>query len=187
MKRRTPGGACVEPATLTITALLLAVPVAARADCAPVLAAYAKAEATKRYAIYEVDRVDGAPKGPPIVVTIGADDYTQRYDHRSPLDVVPAGFAKGAHMPNRESDALQARERSGGAHCEPVGERKVGTTTTIGYRIHRHRGDDPLAIDLLVDRATGLPFVHGMGLENGGFRWVYGSAVVAPPVRAAGG
>ncbi len=28
---------------------------AARADCAPVLAAYANAEATKRYAVYEVD------------------------------------------------------------------------------------------------------------------------------------
>ena len=39
---------------------------------------------------------------------------------------------------------------------------------------------DPTAIDIWVGRATGLPVWHGMGSDGGGFRWVYGAAVVTP-------
>ena len=62
---RTPRFASIVSAALCALGVgLVALPVAtANADCKPVIAAYGKADATRRFAIYEVDSLDAAPKG----------------------------------------------------------------------------------------------------------------------------
>ena len=41
-------------------------------------------------------------------------------------------------------------------------------------------GLDPGSFDLWVSRTTGLPIIYSVDADSGGFRWVFGSQVVAP-------
>ncbi|MGZ5769038.1 MAG: hypothetical protein ACXWJ9_17705 [Caldimonas sp.] len=156
---------------------------AAHADCGAVITAYAKADATKRFAVLDVDSINAAPKGDTIIAVIGDVQYTQNIVRKGPLNIVLDGYKAGPYYPGIESGSLKDREGKGSARCEPLGERKIGTETAVGYRVRNNdRGTqpDPTATDVWVSRATGLPVWHGMGSDGGGFRWVYGAAVIAP-------
>jgi len=146
----------------------------AHADCAPVIDAYAKAQATGRFAMYDVASLQAAPKGAPFHVEVGGASYTNFGDR----------WQKGASGDaGSEGAALKSREQKGTARCEPLGERNVGRDAAVGYRIRNNaKGDapDPTAIHMWISRATGLPLYHGLG-DDGGLRWVYGPEVVAPP------
>lgn len=188
MRARFFAQGCVEVSTVTslvatfATIVLLTATDVARADCAPVIAAYDKAEATKRYAIYDVDRVDGAPEGEPFAITVGDVQYTANYVRRGPLSMVKDGYVRRSPMAAVEGSMLKSDEKKGEKRCETIGERKAGPVSTIAYRIRKAgAAEDPFAIELWVDKSTGLPFFHGMGSDSGGFQWTYGAAVVAPP------
>ena len=182
-KRKACGQPQPKTTAASIALVLLFASSTAIAECKPVLAAYAKAEATKRYAIYEVDRIDAAPKGEPTIVAIGDVEYDPNLVRKTPIDIVKVGYVKSRHDPNREIDALKAREASGKGRCESLGERRLGNVTAVGYRIRDTapgRMSEVTAIDLWIDQATGLPVFHGMGSAGGGFHWTYGNAVVPP-------
>ena len=164
-------------------AVLAALAGTAHADCAPVIAAFDKADATKRYAMYEVDSMAQAPKGDPFMVAIGDVEYRQKYERKGPLSIVKAGFEKGGHAAGVEGRSIKEREKKGGLRCEPLGERKVGSEVALGYRIRNNEGKepDPSATDVWISRASAVPlFTSVGGSDDGGFRWVYGSSVVAP-------
>ena len=151
------------------------------ADCAPVVAAYDKAEATRRYAVYEVDSINAKPKTGPIVVVIGNVHYAQQYIRKTPINFVPGGYRKEAHNAHAEADMLKARVAKSEARCDALGERKVGATTADGFRIRNNeKGIDYAAIDLWIDRSTGLPIFYAPGDSTGGFGWLYGADVVVP-------
>jgi hypothetical protein len=146
----------------------------AHADCGQVIEAYSKAEATGRYAMYDVDKITSAPKGQPFQVTIGSAGYVD----------VGGTYKNVGSSAGSEGSSLKAREQKGEVRCEPLGERKIGNDILVGYQIRNNdKGNrpDPTAIHMWVNRATGLPWFHGMGSDNGGLRWVYGPEVVAPP------
>ena len=147
---------------------------AACADCGPVIAAYAKAEATGRYAMYDVASLQAAPKGTPFQVDVGGAGYTNFGDRWQKGGGGDAGF---------EGSSLRKREGKGTVRCEPLGERKIGSETAVGYQIRNNEkgnAPDPTAIHMWISRSTGLPVFHGMGSDGGGLRWVYGPTVVAP-------
>jgi hypothetical protein len=157
---------------------------AAHADCGPVIAAYGKADATARFAIFEVDSIAQAPKGEPFRVIIGNVSYDQNYLKKGPLQIVKDGYKKGGYATGYEGDSLKSREKKGEVRCEPLGERKTGAEQAVGYQIRSNdKGSqpDPYAIHMWVSRSTGLPLFHGMGSDSGGFRWVYGAEFSAPP------
>ena len=161
-------------------------PVVAHAACEPLIAAYDKADATQRYALYEVDAFAQAVKGDPLVVVIGDSEYAQQYDSKK--GYAKNGYLKTSHRQGFEGGRLKDNEKRGSMRCEPLGERKIGSEAVVGYRTSdatKKKGTpDPSAMDVWVSKATGLPLVHGMASEDGGFRWVYGSAVVAPAAGA---
>lgn len=168
---------------LALSAALLASAGAAQADCNPVIAAYLKADATKRYAVFEVDSMAKAPKGDPFLIVVGDAEYQPNMVRKGPLNIVIDGYKKGPFVSSGEADSLRDRERKGKVRCEPLGDGKVGADAVVGYRIRSNdkgNQEDPTAIDIWLGRATGLPAWHGMGSDSGGFRWVYGTAVVAP-------
>jgi hypothetical protein len=155
----------------------------AQADCAPVISAYTKADATKRFAVLDVSSIDAAPKGDTVMTVIGDTQYTPNIVRKGPLNFVTEGYKAGPYSAGIESGSLKDRERKASVRCEPFGERKIGSEAAVGYRVRSNdKGaqDDPTAIDVWVSRATGLPVWHGMGSDGGGFRWVYGAAVIAP-------
>ena len=169
-------------------ALVVALAGAAHADCGPVIAAFDKADATKRYALYEVDAMAQAPKGAPFLVVIGDVEYRQKYERKGPLSIVKAGFEKVGHGSSVEGGIVKAREKKGDGRCEPLGERKIGSEAAMGYRIRNNNGKEPdlSATDMWISRASGTPLFTGVGgSDDGGFRWVYGSSVV-PPAPGAG-
>lgn len=147
----------------------------AQADCGPVIAAYTKAEATGRYALFDVNSLTEAPKGQPFHVTIGGAGYINMGET----------YKKGGGSAGFEGSNLKNREKKGEARCEPLGERKIGAEQAIGYQILRNDNGKPApdanAIDMWVNRSTGLPMFHGIGWTKGGLRWVYGAEVSAPP------
>ncbi len=72
-------------------------------------------------------------------------------------------------------------EKKGKGRCEPLGERKVGADTVVGYLVRNNgKGEDFTALHVWISKSTGLPVYHGLG-ETNGFRWVYGADVVPPP------
>jgi len=155
----------------------------AQADCGPVISAYTKADATKRFAVLDVASIDAAPKGDTVIAVIGDVQYTPNIVRKGPLNFATEGYNAGSYTPGNESGSLKDRERKGSVRCESLGERKIGSEAAIGYRVRSNdKGTqaDPTAIDIWVGRATGLPVWHGMGSDGGGFRWVYGAAVVTP-------
>lgn len=160
----------------------------AQAGCEPVIVAYDKADAGQRYAIYEVDSFAQAPKGEAFTVAIGDVEYLAKYERKGPLNIVRAGFTKGGHAAGVEGRAIREREKKGSLRCEPLGERKLGNEAVVGYRIRDNQtnGPDLAAIEFWIGRASGLPVFHAIGdSDSGGFRWVYGSSVVAPAMGTA--
>jgi hypothetical protein len=154
----------------------------AHADCGPVISAYGKADATRRFALFEVDTLAQAPKGEPFMVVVGDVRYTQNIVRKSALQFVIDGYKAGGYAAGLEAGSLKGREQKGEVRCEPLGERKVGAEAAIGYQIRNNdKGTqpDPTAIHMWVNRTTGLPMYHGMG-SDGGLRWVYGTEVTAP-------
>jgi hypothetical protein len=155
----------------------------AHADCSPVIAAYLKADATKRYALFDVDSLTAAPTGDPLSLTIGGASYTQKYVQKGPFEIVKAGYQKGSSGAAFEASSLKSREQKGEVRCEPLGERKIGAEQVVGYRIRdndKSGKPDVTAIEIWISRPTGLPLWHGMGSDAGGFRWVFGAGVSAP-------
>ncbi len=170
-----------------VTTLLAAAVVAgfaarAQADCKPVIDAYAKAEATRRYALYDVAGIQAAPKGKPFHVDIDGVGYTD----------FGGGHYKNAGngQAGSEGDALKRNEQKGTTRCEPLGERQIGGEAAVGYQIRSNdkgAAPDVTAIHLWIAKSTGLPIFHGMGSDSGGLRWVYGPAVVAPAMPESTG
>lgn len=181
LSTRTPTGSALRSALAV--GLAAACVCSAQADCSPVISAYTKADATKRFAMFDVDSTAAAPKGDPFMTVIGDVQYTPNIVRKGPLNFVTEGYKAGPYSPGIESSSLKDRERKGSVRCEPLGERKIGSEEAAGYRVRssdKGTQADPTAIDIWVSRATGLPVWHGMGSDGGGFRWVYGAAVAAP-------
>jgi hypothetical protein len=163
--------------------LALTAAATAHADCAPVIAAFDKADATKRFALYEVDSVTQVPKGDPFMIAIDNVSYRQKYERKGALSFVKAGFEQGGHAAGFEGRSLKEREKKGEQRCEPLGERKLGSEAAVGYRIRNNRGKeaDLSATDMWIGRASGTPLFTSIGPdESSGMRWVYGASVVAP-------
>jgi hypothetical protein len=154
------------------------------ADCKPVIAAYVKADATKRFAIYEVDNLDQAPKGEPMFITIGEVKYTENLVKKSPLNFVKDGYTKGGASAGFEANSLRTDEQKGKMKCAPIADRKFGGDVAAGYHVGSADvtggGFDPGSYDIWVSRATGLPIVYAPDPDSGGFRWVFGNQVNAP-------
>jgi len=168
--------------TLAFAAALLAASAGnAHADCKPVIDAYLKADATKRYAVFDVDSMAQAPKGEPFLIVVDGAEYQPNMVRKGPLNIVMDGYTRRAFTTNGEARALKEREARGEKRCEALGDRKVGTEAVVGYRV-RAAGKQPdvTANDVWISRASGLPLWHGLGSDDGGYRWVYGAAVVAP-------
>jgi hypothetical protein len=163
---------------------LLGVVHVAHADCDPVVAAYAKAAATKHYAVFEVDRFEQAPKGEPFSVTIGDTEYVENYVQKSPISIVKAGYKKDhGDGATREMGMLKTNAAKGQSICNPLGDRRLGTASVTGYRIvDKSLGSlaNTMAIEMWIDKSSGLPLWHGVGSDGGGFRWAYGDAAKAP-------
>lgn len=182
----TPTFASGAPTALCALAAGLALlPVAAAlADCKPVIAAYAKADATRRFAIYEVDSLDQVPKGEPMFITIGDVKYSENLVKKGPMNYVKDGYTKGGAAAGFEANSLRTDEQQGKMKCTPLPDRKFGGEMAAGYHVGSTEsgpyGLDPGAYDFWVSRATGLPIVYTPDPESGGFRYVFGNQVVAP-------
>jgi hypothetical protein len=172
-------------ASLFILALLATVvPIAAaRADCQPVIAAFLKADATKRFAMYNVDSLDGVAKGEPMFVTIGDVKYSENNVQKG-LTIVTDGFTKGAPSYGFEANALRKDEQKGKLKCKQTADRKIAGDPAVSYHVGSTDGGvygvDPGAFDLWISKKTGLPLIYSLDPDTGGFRYVYGDQVVAP-------
>ena len=148
------------------------------ADCKPVIAAYAAADATRRFALYNVDNMTQSPRGEPIRVVIGDTDFLENDVSKGPLSIMKYGYKKTPFVPGFEAKATRDKEREGRSRCEPLGEKNVGTEALIGYRVRSNdkgNAPDPFASEIWVSRKTGLPV-----WSDDGIRWVYGAQVIAP-------
>lgn len=163
---------------------LAAMPVgAAWADCKPVIAAYSAADATRHFAIYNVDSMTQAPQGEPIRVVLGDADFLENDVRKGALEIVKDGYKRLPFVPGFEAKSVREDEQKGKVRCESLGERNVGAEVLIGYEVRSNdkgSAPDPYANDLWVNKKTGLPAWFGMGSDGGGFRFVYGSQVIAP-------
>ncbi len=151
----------------------LVVASAAHADCAPVIAAYAKADASGRYALFDVASMDAPPKGPAFQVTVGRAGYIFTGEKYKSI---------GGGVAGSEGEALRAREKAGTSRCESIGEHSFGAEGAVGYRILDARAKslgDSAAINFYVSKSSGLPVYHAMG-KDVGWRWAYGPTVVLP-------
>ncbi len=180
-----PQSTAVVSAICALGASLVALPVAtAHADCKPVIAAYEKADATKRFAIYVVDSLDEVPKGEPMFITVGDVKYSENLVKKSALNYVKDGYTKGPAMAGFEAGSLRTDEQKGEKKCAPTADRKFGAEVAAGYHVGSARGGsnslDPGAFDMWVSRTTGLPIIYSPDPDSGGFRFVFGSQVVAP-------
>lgn len=155
-------------------ALVTLAPHLAHADCSAVIAAYTKAQATKRFGWVDADKLDAlARKGPFSLVNIGNDGWFSSDDGK--FQKIPAGGAQA------RADKVRDDEKQGKGRCEPLGERKVGTDPVVGYLVRDNgKGEDFAALHVWISKSTGLPVYHGLG-ETNGFRWVYGADVAPPP------
>src|SRR6266851_4876525 len=124
------------------------------ADCKPVIAAYGKADATKRFAIYAVDSLDQAPKGEPMFVTIGDAKYSEHDVQKGPLNIVKDGYTKGGAMAGFEANSLRTDEQKGKIKCAPTADRKIGGEAAVGYHVGSTEsgpyGLDPGAYDIWI-------------------------------------
>ena len=159
---------------LIATATLVVPCYTAHANCGAVLNAYEKAEATGRYAVFDVDGIASPAKGQPFQVTIGTAGY---------VNVGGSYRRMGGGSAAAEATSLRTREQQGKVRCEPLGERKIGNEQAVGYQIRSNEtgtASDPTAIHMWLSRSSGLPLFHGMGSDSGGLHWVYGADVQAP-------
>ncbi|MBP7625295.1 MAG: hypothetical protein KA763_15135 [Xanthomonadales bacterium] len=183
---RTPSFATgVSTGLYALGASLVTLPAAtAMADCKPVIAAYAKADATKRFAIYEVDSLDQVPQGEPMFITIGDVKYSENLVKKGSMNYAKDGYTKGGAAAGFEANSLRTDEQKGKMKCTPLPDRKFGGEAAAGYHVGSTDsgpyGLDPGAYDFWVSRATGLPIVLTPDPESGGFRYVFGNQVVAP-------
>ena len=145
----------------------------AMADCSAVIAAYKKAEANGRYAIYDVNGLAAPAKGDPFAITVGGKLWI------SPM--MDGKYRRnGGDQSAIEAAMLKDSEKDGKKRCEELPIKKIGDEAVTGWQImDASKPKDPYAIHFYVSSATGLPIWHGMG-STSGFRWVYG-AVVNPP------
>src|SRR6266700_568581 len=74
------------------------------ADCKPVIAAYSAADATRHFALYNVDSMAQAPNGEPIRVVIGAIDYLENDVRKGALEIVKDGYKKSPFVPGFEAN-----------------------------------------------------------------------------------
>lgn len=157
----------------------------AYADCKPVIAAFQKTDATQRFAIYSVDDLNDAPKGEPMFVTIGDAKYSEHNVRKGPLTIVKDGYTKGPASAGFEAESVRKDEQSGSKKCTALADRKVGNEMAVGYHVGspgaKPNSLDPGAMDVWISRTTGLLVAMAPDTETGGFRYVYGSPVVAPP------
>ena len=146
------------------------------ADCGPVVAAYEKAEATGRYALYDAPTMQSQPKGTPFYVRIAGNGYIDSGKGLEPNNAGGAAF---------EGADLKGREQKGEASCQRIGEGKVGADAATGWLVRNGRGTapDPTAIHFWIATSSGLPLYHAIGGDSDGWRWVYGSQVVAPKAK----
>ncbi len=100
----------------------------AHADCAPIIAAFAKAESTGRSAVYDVASMQAAPKGKPFHVDVSGVGYADVGDHRQ------KGGGGNAAL---EGSSLKGREQKGEVRCEPIGESRIAGDAVVGYQIRR--------------------------------------------------
>jgi hypothetical protein len=176
----------IRPRAAGVVACCLAAVLAsaAHADCKPVIAAYAKADATRRFAIYEVDSLDQAPKGEPMFVTIGDVKYSENLVQKGPLNFVKDGYTKGGAGTGFAAESLRTDEQKGKMKCVPLPDRKIAGEAAAGYHVGPTEsgayGLDPGAYDFWISRTTGLPLIYSLDPDSGGFRYVYGNQVVAP-------
>lgn len=157
---------------------------AAHADCGPVIAAFQKADATGRFAWFEVSDINQAPKGDPLMVSIdetsyvpvrGVAQYKGKYQ--------ATGFLTGVL-----ASSLIRRERDGKASCKPLTDRTIRGQAALGFNV---TGGTPIgnasqsSEDVWIGRDTGLPIVQSMdSTDHDGVVWVYGAAVSElPPER----
>jgi hypothetical protein len=148
------------------------------ADCKPVIAAYAAADATRHFAIYTVSSITQAPQGEPMRVVLGNTDYLENDVRKGPLQIVKDGYKKTPFVPGFEANATRDKEKEGRSRCEPLGEKNVGAEALIGYRVRSNdkgSAPDPFASEIWINNKTGLPV-----WSDDGFRWVYGTQVIAP-------
>jgi hypothetical protein len=175
----------VSTALCALVVGLAALPMtAAHADCKPVIAAYGKADATRHFAIHEVDKLDQAPKGEPMFIVIGDVKYTENLVRKGAFDFVKDGYTKGGAGAGVEANSLRTDEQKGKIKCTPIPDRTIGGEVAAGFHVGSTSGGssglDPGAYDMWVSRATGLPIIYSLDPESGGFRYVYGNQVVAP-------
>ena len=118
--------------------IVLLAPALARASCEPVVAAYAKAEATGRYALFDVARINAPAKGAPFQITVGNDGYIDPAGNSGTYQKTSARIVAG------EGRSVQEREQQGKVRCEPPGDRKIGDEPAIGDQIRNNdKGSAP--------------------------------------------
>jgi hypothetical protein len=153
----------------------------ALADCGPVIAAFEKADATGRFAWFEVADVNQTPTGDPIMVTIGDVSYV-------PVEAGPkfkGKYQTTGILQGVLGASLQRRESDGRASCKPLDDRTLRGEPAMGFNVN---GGTPIgntgssSEDIWISRGSGLPIIQGMDSAiHGGVLWVYGDAVSAPP------
>src|ERR1017187_8449690 len=126
---------------------------AARADCAPIIAAYSKAELAGRYAVYNVASMQASPKGRAFHIDVAGVGYTDFGDHWQKGDGSHAAF---------EASYLKGQEQKGQVRCEAIGDDKIGSEVVVGYQIRKNdkSAADPTAIRMWISRSTGMPVYH---------------------------
>jgi hypothetical protein len=160
---------------LAVGCMVAAFVTSSRADCGPIVAAYEKAAASGRYAMFDAPTMQSAPKGQPFYVRIGSDGYINDGKGLKKNDAGGAAF---------EASDLKRREQKGEARCETIGDGKVGSDPALGWRIRSNGSSpDPMAIHIWIGKSTGMPLFHAIGSDTDGWRWVYGRDVVAPAVK----
>jgi hypothetical protein len=153
----------------------------AQADCGPVIAAFEKADASGRFAWFQVADVNQTPTGDPIMVTIGDVSYV-------PVEAGPkfkGKYQTTGILQGVLGASLKRRESDGRASCKPLDDRTLRGEPAMGFNV---TGGTPIgntgssSEDIWISRGTGLPIIQGMDSAiHGGVVWVYGAAVSAPP------
>jgi hypothetical protein len=177
MFHRSTSSTSFAPTVARALFMALFAPILAHASCEPIVAAYTKAEATGRYALFDVSSINAPAKGTPFQITVGNDGYIDAAGNSGTYQKT------SAHIAASEGRSLEDREKQGKVRCESLGERKIGSESASGYAIRsteKGNAPDPMAIHMWISRATGLPVFHGMGSDDGGLHWVFGSAVALP-------
>ena len=152
----------------------------AHADCGPVIAAFQKADATGRFAWFEVKDANQAPSGDPMMIRIGETSYVPVSGAKFKGKYQTTGLLQGIL-----ASSLTRRERDGKASCTPLPDRVLRGERVLGFNViggNPIGQADPASEDVWISRATGLPIIQSMdSADHNGVVWIYGAAVSAPP------